>query len=188
MAKFSPLMALPPVLFVGLASLFIFGMNRDAPDDLPSTFVGKKAPHLDVVALEGYSSFDGATLSDGELKLVNFWASWCPPCRAEHPTLMSFADQGLPVYGVTIRDPHDQSIEFLQSHGNPFTGIVADTTMKQAINWGVSAPPETFIVNGDGEILYKFTGPLIGSDLEQRFMPELENALALQEQIAKAAE
>mgnify|MGYP005993666185 CR=1 FL=1 len=168
-------------MFAGLASLFLFGMGRDAPNELPSAFAGGQAPALDVVALEGYASFDSDTLKDGNLKLVNFWASWCPPCRVEHPNLVKFAAEGLPIYGVTIRDPHDQSISFLQDHGNPFKGIIADTTMRQAINWGVSAPPETFIVNGDGEVLYRFTGPLVGSDLEQRFMPELEKARALED-------
>ncbi|WP_417245998.1 DsbE family thiol:disulfide interchange protein [Celeribacter sp.] len=177
MARINPLMALPPLLFAGLAGLFAFGMSRDDADDLPSTFIGREAPKIEANSLMGLPTFTNETLKDGQIKIVNFWASWCPPCRAEHPTLMKFSKQGIPVYGVTIRDEERQSAEFLKTHGNPFKAVVADTGVSQSINWGVTAPPETFIIDGNGKVLFKFIGPLIGDDLEQRFMPELRSAM-----------
>jgi cytochrome c biogenesis protein CcmG/thiol:disulfide interchange protein DsbE len=119
-------------------------------------------------------------LQAGGVKLVNFWASWCPPCRAEHPTLTKLAASGLPVYGVNMMDKPEDALAFLGEAGNPFAAIAADPKGKMRLDWGVTAPPETFILSGDGTVLFKFVGPLIGSDYEQRFLPELEKALAAQ--------
>ena len=85
--KFKPLMALPPLMFLALAALFYFGNLREDRDSLPSAREGQPAPPVVLTELEGKTLFDDATLRDGEVKLVNYWASWCAPCRAEHPLL-----------------------------------------------------------------------------------------------------
>lgn len=180
MAKISPLMVLPPAIFAAFVALAGFGMFRDNPDALPSTFIGKPAPPLPTENLEGYPGVSVADLASGEVSIVNFWASWCPPCRVEHPNLMKFTASGLRVYGVNFKDKAFQASRMLEEDGNPFLGVGFDPKGRSAINWGVSAPPETFIIDGTGKVLFKFTGPLVGSDLEQRFMPELEKALAQQ--------
>ena len=111
------------------------------------------------------------------MTLVNFWASWCPPCRAEHPTLTELAAQ-MPVYGVDLRDTDANALAFLTEDGDPFAAIATDPKGRTAIDWGVTAPPETFIVDGEGRILYRYAGPLVREDYTNRFLPELEKALA----------
>jgi cytochrome c biogenesis protein CcmG, thiol:disulfide interchange protein DsbE len=109
--------------------------------------------------------------------LVNFWASWCPPCRAENPTLMALKAEGVRIIGVNMMDDADKAAGFLEGDGNPFAAIAYDPKGKTRLDWGVTAPPETFILRGDGTIAYKFIGPMVGSDYEQRFRPELDKAL-----------
>ncbi|MDM8165301.1 DsbE family thiol:disulfide interchange protein [Roseovarius sp.] len=177
MAKVSPLMLAPPVIFAALAALFYFGMQRENPDDLPSTFIGREAPPVPEGRLEGRKNFSDVDLREGQVTVVNFWASWCPPCRAEHPTLHRLAEEGIQLYGINFKDETAQANGYLDDDGNPFLGIAYDPKGRTAIDWGVTAPPETFIIGGDGTVLYKFIGPLVGSDYEQRFRPELEKAL-----------
>ena len=178
MAKLSPLMIAPPLIFAGLAALFYFGMQRENPDDLPSTFIGRPAPPVPEADLPGRADFDDARLRDGEVTVVNFWASWCPPCRAEHPTLHKLAEEGIQLYGVNFKDEAANANRYLDNDGNPFLGVAFDPKGRTAIDWGVTAPPETFIIDGDGTVLYKFIGPLVGSDYEQRFRPQLDKALS----------
>ena len=116
--------------------------------------------------------------SVGEKVLIlNFWASWCPPCRAEHPKLLELADQGYRVAGVNFRDQQDQAAAYLNDHHDPFFATGFDLRGRVAIDWGVTAPPETFIIDGDGTVLFRFVGPLVGSDYEQRFLPALLDAV-----------
>ncbi|WP_238364701.1 DsbE family thiol:disulfide interchange protein [Mesobacterium pallidum] len=178
MARLNPLMILPPALFAGLAGLFFFGMYREDPQGLPSTFIGQVAPVLPDETLPGETLLTAETLAGGEVSIVNFWASWCPPCRAEHPTLLDLDAQGLPVYGVNFKDELAQAQKYLADYENPFGALGFDPRGRFAIEWGVTAPPETFIIDGDGTVLFKFAGPLVGSDYEQRFLPALQEALA----------
>ncbi|WP_312530145.1 DsbE family thiol:disulfide interchange protein [Paracoccus sp. (in: a-proteobacteria)] len=177
MAKFSPLMAIPPLVFAGLAGMFLWGMGRDDPNSLPSTFVGREAPVLPATTLPGKEQLTAEMLRQPGVKLVNFWASWCPPCRAEHPTMMELT-QDLPVYGVNLKDPEANALSFLAEDGDPYDALATDPRGRTAIDWGVTAPPETFIVDGQGKILYRHAGPLIREDFKNRFLPQLEKALA----------
>lgn len=168
----------PPVIFAALAGLFFGGMLRDDPDALPSVFVGRQAPDVPGQTLAGRAPLTDADLRSGEISIVNFWASWCPPCRVEHPRLQQMDADGLRVFGVNFKDTEAQANSYLDDAGDPFQGVGFDPKGRVAIDWGVTGPPETFIVDGDGTILYKFVGPLVGSDYEQRFLPELQKALA----------
>lgn len=178
MARIPPLALLPPVLFAGIAAMFLWGMGRENPDDLPSALIERPAPALPQTTLEGTRQLTDADLRAPGVKLVNFWASWCPPCRAEHSTLTALAQSGLPVLGVDLKDPAPAAQRFLDEHGNPFGALATDPQGRAAIDWGVTAPPETFIVDAQGRILYRHAGPLVGADYENRFRPELEKALA----------
>ncbi len=178
MPRISPLMAAPPIIFAALAGLFFVGMQRDNPDELPSMMVGQQAPALPEATLPGRPALTDEDLRSGEVTIVNFWASWCPPCRAEHPRLKALQAEGLRLAGVNIKDEAAQADAYLLAEGDPFFGHGFDPRGRAAIDWGVTAPPETFIVGGDGTVLYRFVGPLVGSDYEQRFRPELERALA----------
>ena len=177
--RVKPLMLIPPVLFMGLALLFLWGMGRDDPDGLPSTFIGREAPGLPDTTLPGNTLLTDDMLRQPGVKLVNFWASWCPPCRAEHPTLTELSAR-LPVYGVDLKDDGADALRFLAEDGNPYAAIAADPRGRTAIDWGVTAPPETFIIDGQGKILYRHAGPLVREDYTNRFLPELEKALAAQ--------
>lgn len=178
MARISPMMLAPPLIFAALAGLFFAGMMRDNADELPSTLVGQAAPDVAPEPVPGTPLLTGVDLRSGEVTIVNYWASWCPPCRAEHPTLLALQEQGYRVAGINFRDEADAAVEYLVEDGNPFFATGFDPRGRTAINWGVTAPPETFIIAGDGTVLFRFAGPLIGSDFEQRFMPALNSALA----------
>ncbi len=180
MAKFSPLMAIPPLVFAGLAGMFLWGMGRDNPNELPSSFVGREAPVLPETTLPGKTQLTADLLKQPGVKLVNFWASWCPPCRAEHPTMMELT-KDLPVYGVNLKDPEANAMAFLNEDGDPYDALATDPRGRTAIDWGVTAPPETFIIDGDGNILYRHAGPLIREDFKNRFLPQLEKALAAED-------
>lgn len=179
MAKISPLMVLPPLVFAGLAGMFLWGMGRDNPEEVPSALIGREAPPVGVETLPGKTQLTDEMLRQPGVKLVNFWASWCPPCRAEHPTLTELS-KDIPVYGIDLKDPEANASTFLAEHGDPFHALATDPRGRIAIDWGVTAPPETFIIDGEGRILYRHAGPLVREDYTNRFLPQLEKARAAQ--------
>ena len=177
MAKIRPLMIAPPLIFAGFVALAAVGMFRDDPEGLPSTLVGQQAPGLPELPLDGFPPATADMLVSGEVTLVNFWASWCPPCRAEHPKLLEMAADGMPIVGINFKDLEGNAGDYLRDDGNPFVGVGFDPQGRTAIDWGVTAPPETFILDGSGTVLFRYAGPLVGSDYEQRFLPALSEAL-----------
>ncbi|SDE05598.1 DsbE family thiol:disulfide interchange protein [Limimaricola pyoseonensis] len=177
MARISPLMILPPAIFAGLAGLFAFGMMRDDPDELPSALIGRAAPATETGTLQGRDAFDASVLADGEVKLVNFWASWCAPCRVEHPNLALLAEEGLPVYGVNYKDDPAKAVAFLDELGDFYTAIGTDDG-PVARDWGVYGVPETFVVDGEGTIIARMAGPVTQRAIENRLRPALEEAAA----------
>ena len=170
------LMLLPPVIFAALAVTLYVGMYHTDPDHLPSVILGQEAPALPPAAVEGTAEL--ATMTEGEVTLVNFWASWCPPCRAEHPNLLALKEDGLRIVGVNFRDDPGDAATYLARDGNPFAATSIDPSGRASLDWGVAAPPETFILAPDGTVLYRYIGPLIGSQYEQQFLPALNEALS----------
>lgn len=177
MAKLRPMMLIPPLIFAGFVVMAGVGMFREDPEGLPSTLVGQSAPGLPDGVLEGFPAATHEMLASGEVTLVNFWASWCPPCRAEHPKLLEMQAEGMPIIGINFKDQQRTAAKYLTEDDNPFIGVGFDPQGRTAIDWGVTAPPETFILDGEGKVLFRFAGPLIGSDYEQRFLPALNDAL-----------
>lgn len=171
MARISPLVLMPPVLFAGLAALFFLGMGRD--DSLPSTLVGREAPAVAVAPLGPGAPFDAAQLKAPGVKLVNFWASWCAPCRAEHPMLERLAAEGIPIYGVNYKDDPAKALAFLAELGDPFRALGADASGRMAIDWGVYGVPETYVIDGEGRVLLRFAGPITAQELERTIRPAL---------------
>ena len=172
------LMAVPPVVFAGLAAMFLVKMESGGDSrDLPSAFIGKPAPVLPVTTLPGYTQLTDADLRTGQVTVLNFWASWCAPCRAEHPVLTEMAARGIRVAGGDMMDPEADALAYLAREGNPFFALATDPKGRNRVEWGVTNPPETFIIDGDGTVLFKFIGPLVGTDYETRFVPALEEAL-----------
>lgn len=178
MAKVSPLMIAPPLIFAGFVALAGIGMFRNDPNELRSVLIGKPAPAITEVGLEGFDPVTTEVLATGEVTLVNFWASWCPPCHAEHPKLLEMAGEGIPIIGVNFKDQAGPASSYLTEDGNPFLALAFDPQGRTAIDWGVTAPPETFILNAEGIVLFRFAGPLVGSDYEQRFLPAYEKAIS----------
>jgi cytochrome c biogenesis protein CcmG/thiol:disulfide interchange protein DsbE len=170
-------MLAPPLIFAGFVALAAVGMFRDNPDGLRSTLVGQAAPALPGAPLADFPSPAADALRSGNVTLVNFWASWCPPCRAEHPQLLEMQANGIAIVGVNFKDAEGTATKYLRDDGNPFVGVGFDPQGRTAIDWGVTAPPETFIVDGGGKVLFRYAGPLVGSDYEQRFLPALNEAL-----------
>ncbi|MCP1169793.1 DsbE family thiol:disulfide interchange protein [Limimaricola litoreus] len=177
MARVSPLIILPPAIFAALAGLFAAGMLRDNPDELPSALIGREAPLTETGTLPGRTPFDPAVLADGKVKLVNFWASWCAPCRVEHPNFEALAQEGLPIYGINYKDDPDNAGAFLDELGDPYTAIGTDDG-RVARDWGVYGVPETFVVDGEGRIIERMAGPVTQRAITARLRPALDEAAA----------
>ena len=107
------------------------------------------------------------------LVVLDVFASWCVPCLAEHPLITELAEAGTRVYGINHRDTADDAITWLRRHGNPYAAIGFDADARASLEWGVTGVPETFIIDRDGTIAYKHTGPLTRDVLERRIVPKL---------------
>ncbi len=177
MARLPVLALLPPVAFAALAGLFYAGMQREDPDALPSTFVGREAPALTVTDLGGLTPVTAEALRAPGVKLVNFWASWCAPCRVEHPNLEALAEEeGIPIHGINYKDEPGKALAFLDELGNPYAAVSADEGGRTARDWGVYGVPETFVIDGEGRVLARVAGPVTERTLERTIRPALETA------------
>ncbi len=173
--------ALPLVLFGGLAAVFMTQLQsgRDV-SEIPSALLGTKAPALELAALDGSERPALTTAAiTGKLTLVNVFASWCVPCRQEHPMLLELSkDPRVNVVGINYKDRNDNALRFLGELGNPYAAIGVDPNGKAAIDWGVYGIPESYLVGPDGTILYKKVGPFDPESFETQLMPAIEKALA----------
>ena len=173
-----PLMLAPPLIFAGLAVLFFVGMQRSDPDQLPSAMEGRKAPAAQVAALGTGPALTDAMLREPGVKLVNFWASWCAPCRAEHPVLKALSAEGVTILGVNYKDKPEAALQFLEELGNPYAAIGADDNGRMGLDWGLYGVPETFVIDGDGKVILRHAGPITAGILEERIRPALAAAAA----------
>jgi len=178
MAKFSPLMIAPPAIFAAFVLLAGVGVFRDDPNVLPSTRLDQPAPPVVLSELPGKQIFDDATLRNGELKIVNYWASWCAPCRVEHPTLLDLAERGLPMYGVNYKDKPKNALGFLEELGDPYQAVGADENGQMALNWGVYGIPETFVIDANGIVTHRHIGAITEEIMRDIIMPEMAKAAA----------
>jgi cytochrome c biogenesis protein CcmG, thiol:disulfide interchange protein DsbE len=176
--------ALPVVLFATLAVLFAVSLKSGDPSRLPSALIGKPVPTFAFGPVEGLgdvgppiNGFDRGALGQGQITVVNFWASWCAPCVQEHPQLVAL--KGLPgvrVFGVNVKDDPAAARQFLARYGNPYSGIGADRVGRGSIEWGVYGTPETFVVDGAGKIVFKFVGPITAAALAEKILPAIDAA------------
>ena len=175
--KIKPLMLIPPLLFAGLAALFLVGMLRDDdPRALPSTREGGPVPALTLADFRGEPAFTVEDLADGDVVLVNFWASWCAPCRAEHPQLVQMAAEGIEIFGVNYKDDPAKAAQFLDDLGDPFQRVSADPTGRTGLDWGLYGVPETFVIDAEGTVVKRFAGPITQSVLESVIKPAIAAA------------
>lgn len=173
------LLLIPLILFAGLAALFFVQLQSGPPSRLPSALIGREVPDFALPPVTGASQpgFASADLRRGRVTVVNVWASWCVPCRDEHPHLMTMAqDTSYDLVGINNKDNPENARRFLGQLGNPFSRIGADTNGRVSIDWGVYGVPETFIVDGQGRITFKHVGPIDPRIIETRLMPEIRKA------------
>ncbi|MCX7890456.1 MAG: DsbE family thiol:disulfide interchange protein [Rhodobacteraceae bacterium] len=170
------LLFVPVAIMGAILGLFLWGLVAGDPDTLPSALAGRAAPPVAAAPLGGLRGFSDADLRDGRVKLVNFWASWCAPCRAEHPNLMALAAEGIPIYGINYKDRPEDAMGFLDSLGDPFRAALADLTGRTGIDWGLYGVPETFVIAGDGTVITRFAGPITERALAAEIRPALARA------------
>lgn len=158
---------LPLVATAALLALLARGLQRDAQAEAPSPLVGKPAPALDLERLDG----EAASLK-GDVWVLNVFASWCAPCRAELPVLGELANQGgVRVVGLDYRDTPELGLAFLKRHGNPYALTWRDPEGKGSMAWGVTGVPETFVIDRRGIVRLRHTGPVTADDLNRRLLP-----------------
>ncbi|MBZ9997817.1 DsbE family thiol:disulfide interchange protein [Mesorhizobium sp. BH1-1-4] len=172
---------LPLLVFLGLAGLFLSQLlsGRDV-SEVPSALIGLPAPRTSLPALEG-SNLPGldSNAFAGKVTLVNVFASWCAPCREEHPVLLGLAqDKRFTMAALNYKDRPENARRFLGDLGNPFQAIGVDEAGRTAIDWGVYGVPETFLIGKDGKIAYKHVGPLTAESARTLLLPRIEKALA----------
>lgn len=171
----------PIGVFLIFALVLYLALDGTDPSKLPSQLEGQQAPELpENMGLADFEA-DTANLGFSDLKknqfaLVNFWASWCAPCKIEHPILMSLAeDERFVLYGINYKDKEASARNFLTELGNPFDRLLRDNEGRTAIDWGVYGVPETFLVDQNGTVLLRHVGPLTKDAVEQDFLPLVQN-------------
>ena len=165
---------LPALLFAAVAAALGAQLFTGEPGRLPSALLDKPAPDFDLPPVHGFArGFATADLRRGEVALVNVFASWCGPCRIEHPLFMELAGT-VPLYGLNYKDAPRDAGRWLRRHGNPYTATGADEDGRVAIDWGVYGVPETFVVDGAGRIRHRHIGVLTRHDLDETILPLIE--------------
>lgn len=180
------IVALPALTFAALALLFLYRLESGAdPHKLPSALIGKPVPEFALGAVAGLvrdgkpvPGFGDADLRvPGKVTVVNVWASWCGPCRQEHPFLEQLAKDGrVRLFGLNYKDQPENARRFLGALGNPYVAIGSDENGRVGIDWGVYGVPETFVIDQSGTITFKFVGPLSAETLRDTLSPEIDKA------------
>lgn len=162
---------LPLGVFLCLLVFLGIGLGRN-PREIPSPFIGKPAPQFRLAQLHDAAKTISPKDMEGQVWLLNVWASWCVSCRVEHPLLMDFANSGVvPVIGLNYKDGRDDGIRWLRESGNPYALSAFDNDGRVGIDYGVYGVPETFVIDGRGVIRMKHTGPLTEKALNEKILP-----------------
>ena len=172
------LAALPILFALILGAFFLWGLTPDRdPNAIPSVLISQPAPEFDLPPVEGVN-VPGVARSDlignPEPVVVNVFASWCVPCRAEHAVLTRMVERdGIRLFGINYKDKPEDARAWLAKLGNPYERTGSDLNGRAGIEWGISGVPETFIVAGNGTVLYRYVGPIVGAEAEEKFATEL---------------
>jgi cytochrome c biogenesis protein CcmG/thiol:disulfide interchange protein DsbE len=172
---------IPILLFLGLVAYFVVAMRPGYdPGTLPSAMIGKPVPHFDLPGPPAPPDYAGPPVKLGfsnrdmlgRVVVVNFFASWCVPCRVEHPVLMGLGPSGnVPVVGIAYKDKPADAVEFLNEYGNPYVAIGMDESGRTGIDFGVYGVPETYIVDKRGIIRLRHVGPLNAESVAREILP-----------------
>jgi cytochrome c biogenesis protein CcmG/thiol:disulfide interchange protein DsbE len=167
---------LPIIAFVVMIPIFIVGMNRNV-SELPSPLLEKQAPQFELPALHDPNDVVGSKTYEGQVALVNVWATWCTGCRAEHGFLMELAQRNeVPIFGLNWRDQRAPAVDWLEKLGDPYIATAYDEDGRVGIDWGVYGAPETFLIGADGTVIYKHISPLNEQVWQQEFLPRIRAA------------
>lgn len=166
---------IPFGIFLALAIALMSGVvtgRQPAPQETPSPFVGKAAPAFSLTRLDDPQKTFSPQHMQGQVWLLNVWASWCGPCRAEHPVLVNFSKQAAaPIVGLNYTDAREDGKKWLVKAGNPYLLSAFDADGKVGTEYGAYALPETFIIDKKGVIRMKHVGPVTPEVIKEKFLP-----------------
>ncbi len=161
-------------VFVALVALLAIGLRLN-PREVPSPLIGKPAPSFELPLLAKPDERFSEKTMLGRTWVLNVWASWCPPCLAEHPVVSQMARSGLaPVVGLNYKDTREEALPWLARNGNPFQVVVFDANGRIGIDYGVYGVPETYVIDAKGIIRYKHIGPLSADVVQKKIEPLLK--------------
>jgi len=167
---------IPVIVFSLLVVLFMVGLDRD-PSFVPSPLIGKQLPTFSLPRLHDPDQVMTDADLRGQVSVLNVWATWCVGCRQEHDMLNRIAARGdVPIYGLNWKDDATRAMQWLAELGNPYVATGFDAEGRVAIDWGVYGAPETFLVDGDGIVLYRHIAPITMAVWETEFMPRIATA------------
>ena len=170
---------IPLIVFVVLAGFLAIGLKLD-PREVPSPLIGKPAPAFDLPQLAAPDQRLTTKELQGQVWLLNVWASWCVACRQEHPLLVELGKTGrVKLYGLNYKDKREDALGWLNNFGNPYLKSLSDTDGLVGIDYGVYGVPETFVIDKQGVIRYKQIGPVTPETLRDTLLPlvaQLEQA------------
>ncbi|MDQ7075069.1 MAG: DsbE family thiol:disulfide interchange protein [Gammaproteobacteria bacterium] len=162
---------LPLGVFVLIAFFLGVGLTLD-PKEVPSPFIGKPAPEFSLPRLDNAQQNLSPKDMQGQVWLLNVWATWCVSCRAEHALLVDLSRRNLlPIVGLNYKDDNGEAQRWLQRLGNPYYANAVDADGRVAIDWGVYGAPETFVIDKKGIVRYKHIGPVTRQSLNETLLP-----------------
>ena len=175
---------LPLIILAVMGALFFVALRSGDPSRLPSALIGKPVPEFSLPPIDGVAQtgkatpgFSSAELANGQVSVVNVWASWCGPCIQEHPSLTKLkTEHNVRLIGINYKDQPEAARRFLTRLGNPFDAIGADLSGRVGIDWGVYGVPETYIVDGKGKIVHKIVGPISDKMITSEVLPAIAAA------------
>lgn len=176
----------PATIGFAIVVIFAIGLTLGPPQNIESAYKDKPLPAFSILPLfENAAPMSDKTLRTGRPVLLNVFASWCAPCRAEHGVLMRLHKRGVPIYAINYKDRRDAAKRFINRLGNPYTAIGFDKRGQAALDLGVYGVPETFLIDADGHVQMRHVGPLTERDVQEKILPyftsntqETENAVS----------
>ncbi len=164
----------PLAIFAAIAAVFAVGLTRD-PSAIPSTLIDRPLPEFSLPPIQGFEKGLASADLRGEVSLLNVFGSWCVSCQYEHPVLMRLAAAGeVPIHGLNWKDKPGAGAAWLARLGNPYDRIGDDPDGRVIFDLGVTGAPETFVIDRDGRVRYKHTGPITPEIWEKTLRPLIE--------------
>ena len=161
---------LPLLIFMVLATVLYWGLGKD-PNAMPSVLVGRPVPEFNLPSIQDDKHLLGRNIFEGNVTLLNIWATWCPSCRIEHSYLLNLAAQGVAIIGLDYKDETDKARRWLKELGNPYRQVIVDREGSLGLDLGVFGAPETYLIDATGVIRYKHVGVIDERVWQGEFVP-----------------